>query len=360
MKDGIFYIYIMNKNFKKFIENARKIHGYKYEYIEYVNMKTPIKISYNGEIFIQNPQKHLLGRCPEKSIKKITTDEFIVKSKELWGNRFNYSKTIYNGSLKNIIIIDNITNIEYTQRANSHLSGINPFKKMTTKEFISLSIKNYGDDYDYSLVNYINYHKKIKLIFKETGEVFEQSPANHFSGYRPERLKKKDSEKFINESNIIHDNKYIYKKTDYNKSTINVLITCPEHGDFEKNPSIHLQGFGCPNCNESEGLKIISKFLNENNILYYKQHKFNDDNSLPFDFYISTMRTAIEFDDKHHYEPIDSFGGLRYYNKLKIINKLKSEYCENNFINLIRIKYNQIDDINKILWDNLKVFINKK
>ena len=35
-------------------------------------------------------------------------------------------------------------------------------------------------------------------------------------------------------------------------------------------------------------------------------------------------------------------------------DKFKEEYCEDNYINLIRIRYDQIDDIYRILWNNLK------
>jgi len=39
-------------------------------------------------------------------------------------------------------------------------------------------------------------------------------------------------------------------------------------------------------------------------------------------------------------------------------DKLKESYCEDNYIDLISIKYNDFDNIYQILWENLKKYIN--
>jgi hypothetical protein len=58
-----------------------------------------------------------------------------------------------------------------------------------------------------------------------------------------------------------------------------------------------------------------------------------------FDFYLPKYRTVIEFDGKQHYEPMEYFGGIESYERLKINDKIKSDYCEENYIDLIRIRY---------------------
>jgi hypothetical protein len=72
------------------------------------------------------------------------------------------------------------------------------------------------------------------------------------------------------------------------------------------------------------------------------------------------MRTCIEFDGEQHFLPLSFFGGQEALDKLKINDKIKNDYCEDNYINLIRIRYNQIDDINNILYENLKNHIKPK
>jgi hypothetical protein len=131
-----------------------------------------------------------------------------------------------------------------------------------------------------------------------------------------------------------------------------LIITCPIHGDFLQRPSSHMKGFGCSSCVESKGEKAIAKFLDKNNISYYRQHKFDDCKNifqLPFDFYIPRLRLCIEFDGKQHYEPMSLFGGIEAFEGLKINDNIKNEYCEDNYIDLVRIKYDQLDNIESYL-----------
>jgi hypothetical protein len=65
------------------------------------------------------------------------------------------------------------------------------------------------------------------------------------------------------------------------------------------------------------------------------------------------MRTCIEFDGKQHYEPMDFFGGLKAYESLRLNDKIKTDYCENNYINFIRIRYDKYDSIEEILNNNI-------
>jgi hypothetical protein len=46
---------------------------------------------------------------------------------------------------------------------------------------------------------------------------------------------------------------------------------------------------------------------------------------------------------------MDFFGGIKAYESLKLNDSIKNDFCEINCINLIRIKYDQIDNIDKIL-----------
>ena len=69
------------------------------------------------------------------------------------------------------------------------------------------------------------------------------------------------------------------------------------------------------------------------------------------------MRTCIEFNGIHHFQPFEYFGGSKTLDILKQNDKIKSDYCEDNFLNLIRIKYDQINIVDEILWENLKSFI---
>lgn len=345
---------------QEFLERARDKHGYKYQYPnlkDKILSSDDIEIEYNGELYTQKVVKHiLLGRCPEKNTPKKTTEQFIKESIDVWGNKYDYSLVEYKGAMKKVKII--YDGLIFEQVAISHLNGQAPEKNLTMENFIRKSKLKHGDKYDYSQVKFKDGNSAVMIGYQ--GIFYLQKPYHHLSGNKPENINlavKKTTKQFINEANKVHDFKYIYDKTNYVKNQVKVIITCPIHGDFEQRPLSHIQGSGCPNCNESRGEKEIAKFLNKYKINFERQKKFHDCRNvfdLPFDFYIPSKRTCIEFDGKQHYQPVDHFGGLKAYESLKINDKIKNDYCEDNYINLIRIRYDQVDDIYQILWNNLK------
>ena len=345
-----------------FLEKARSTHGYRYSYpnlSDVVMQKDIINVMYNDIVYEQRVLKHLKGSRPEQKQIRKTTEQFISESKLVWFDKYDYSLTEYVSAKNKVKII--YDDIVYEQYPNSHLVGYPVEGFLNQSIFLQKAKRKWGDKYDYSLVEFKNSNTKIKVILD--GEIYEQTAHNHLK-YAPERvLKRKTTEQFIKESNIIHDNKFNYDKTEYVKNQIKVTITCPIHGDFTQRPLSHLQGNGCSNCNESKGEKEIAKFLNKYDINYDRQHKFSDCKNifqLPFDFYIPSIRTCIEFDGEQHFLPLSFFGGQEALDKLKINDKIKSDYCEDNYISLIRIRYDQIDDIWRILWDNLKTHIKTK
>jgi len=112
---------------KEFLEKSRDLHGYKYDYIDLKDnfgVKDKIKILFEGEEYLQTVEKHLMGRCPEKNLNKLTTQEFIEKSKKIFGDKYDYSEAEYKGSLENVKII--LDGFVYHQRSQSHLEGISP------------------------------------------------------------------------------------------------------------------------------------------------------------------------------------------------------------------------------------------
>ena len=347
----------------EFLEKAREKHGYKYDYpnlSEKVLGNDIIDVLYEGIIYKQSVNKHIyLGRCPEKNTPRKTTQEFIEEARKVWGDRYDYSLVEYKGALKKIKIL--CDGVVLNQVAISHLQGLSPEKKLTKENFIRKAKKIFGNKYDYSQVKIKNGRTSVMIGYN--GIFYLQKPSDHLSGRCPEKKVlsvRKSIRQFINEANSVHDFKYNYDKSEYITNQTKLIITCPIHGDYQQRPLSHLQGCGCPNCGESKGEKEISKFLDKYNILYNRQHKFADCRNnfeLPFDFYLPSFRIAIEFDGKQHFEPLEFFGGIQSFEKLKENDKIKSDYCEDNYINLIRIKYDQINIIWEILWDNLKLFI---
>jgi hypothetical protein len=350
----------------EFLERARDKHGYKYQYPnlqDKVLLGDDIDILYEGVTYRQKVSKHInLGRCPEKNTPAKTTSQFIEEAKSVWGDKYDYSLVVYKGALKKVKII--YDGVVFEQTAVQHLKGLSPEKNLNKDNFIRKAKIKHGDKYDYSQVKFKNGNTAVMIGYQ--GIFYLQKPYHHLSGNCPENINlatKKTINQFISEANLVHDYRYNYDKSEYVSNQTKTIITCPIHGDFSQRPLSHLQGNGCPNCNESKGEKEISVFLEKHNISFERQKKFHDCRNifeLPFDFYLPKFRIAIEFDGKQHYEPLEFFGGLESYNRLKTNDKIKNDYCEDNYINLIRIRYDQIDDIYRILYDNLKNHIKTK
>ena len=56
---------------------------------------------------------------------------------------------------------------------------------------------------------------------------------------------------------------------------------------------------------------------------------------------------CIEYDGEQHSKPIKFFGGYKKKKKRKELDDIKTEYCKNNNINLLRINYDE-DIISKL------------
>jgi hypothetical protein len=361
-----------------FIEKAKELHNNKYDYsmINYFNnrIKVTIICPEHGE-FEQMPSSHLSGNgCPVcTNNKKFTSKIFIKKAKKVHGNKYNYSKVDYVNARTKIIIICS-KHGEFKQIPYSHLNGDNCMKcakkklgddkRKTKKKFIEDAKKIHGNKYNYSKTHYINTDTKIIIICPKHGE-FEQIPYSHLNGNGCKKcanifLSKKNAfttDEFILKARKVHGDKYDYSETNYVNAYNNVIIICPKHGEFEQNPHNHLREQGCPICKASKGEKVISNFLKENKIKFLRQKSFLEcrfKNKLLFDFYIPKLNCCIEFDGIQHFKEISVFGGKDGYNKRKITDKIKNEFCKDNDILLHRIKYN--DNITKEL---NKIFKNK-
>lgn len=282
-----------------FLETAHKIHGDRYDYsqIEYVNKTTPIKIicKEHGP-FMQTPETHRDGYgcslCSGK--RKPTTEEWVDSVKHLYDGRYDLSKVQY---------IDNKTPVEVV--CSKHGSF-------------------------YPIPN--NYRKGISGCPRCNDELKHERYSSN-------------TKEFIEKACKVHGDRYDYSKVDYYNKSRGVLIICKEHGEFEQAPSVHLSGSGCPKCkNKSQTIlfeKLQSIFVNEK-IEYEKRFKWLGLQSL--DIYFPKYSIGIEYDGIQHFEPVEHFGGEKYFEIIKIRDAKKDKLCLDNGCTLIRLKYDYKDE----------------
>ena len=237
--------------------------------------------------------------------------------------------------------------------------------KKSLNEWKKLANEKHNYTYDYSLITYIksDRHQKVPIRCKN-GHIFYMTIKDHIgSSKRKGNGCKKcskpcsNTESFIKLSNEKHGNKYDYSKSEYKGQKIKTIITCPKHGDFEQTPGNHYHlGRGCPRCRESKGEIEIRKWLESNNIHFVKEKTFEEcinDGRLKFDFYLTKENICIEYDGVQHFRPIERFGGIEEYEKLKIRDSINNKFCEENNIKLIRISYLQKNEIDYLLETNI-------
>lgn len=337
-----------------FINKANKIHNNKYDYslVNYKNNQTKIEIVclIHGS-FNQTPNTHLRGsNCPKCYGRNKTNNEIIEEFKQVHVDKYDYSKINYIKSTNKIDIICPIHGI-FKQTPKSHLrgSGCNKCagRNKTTEEFINECKLIHKNKYNYELVEYKSPRNKILIICPNHG-MFEQKAMSHLHGNGCDKCggtMELNNSIFIDRSNIIHDNKYDYSLVNYINNRTKVKILCPinDHGIFTQIPDAHLRGVGCPICKESHGERQIRIWLKNNKFNFESQKRFDDcrnEQPLPFDFYLPELNICIEFHGLQHYEPFDRFGGEEQFKIQKLRDKIKEDYCKNNSIQLIVIKYN--------------------
>lgn len=92
----------------------------------------------------------------------------------------------------------------------------------------------------------------------------------------------------------------------------------------------------------SNGEIYIATWLANHNLEFIPQYRFPecaDKRALPFDFYIPSMNTCIEYDGRQHYAPVRFFGGDTGFEKRKLHDDIKDRFCERAGIRLIRVPY---------------------
>ena len=305
-------------NIEEFILKATKVHGNKYDYssAKYINSRTKIDIiCLKHGVFSQLPTAHLFGqgcrKCGGENHRsklegylntrknqnrdkiKVCQDysaEFIKSANIIHCGKYNYGSIEY---------INRITPVKiycskhgyFWQAPNVHLMGSGcqecgsitqgNSKTKSAEKFIIDAQKIHGSKYDYSLVQYISSHIKVKIICKKHG-IFTQQPSLHLWGHdcekcgydKAQKAQALSQEEFLKRAKYVHGNKYDYSLVQYISGKNKVKIICKKHGIFEQRPENHALSLaqGCPKCGHVISVPEIA-WLNSLNIPPDKNHR---------------------------------------------------------------------------------------
>ena len=287
-------------------------------------------------------------------MRKLDNNEVIKRLEQLCCDKFSYDIDEYENTNKSIHLTCLLCGGVFERDLNAlTYNNTCPFcndkprnRKYSTREFIDTANKKHNNKYDYSETEYIKTDIKVCVIChekdvfgKEHGR-FYVTPHSHIGKSltgcpKCSRKNKKSTQDFINESNLIHNFKYNYSKTNYINAKKYVIITCPKHGDFKQQPNSHLMGQGCPVCSQSKVERKIKMFLEKENINFIPQYNPIWLKRMKLDFYLPDYNIGIEVQGLQHYKPIKYWGGDNNFKNVIKRDKLKKKLCLEHNIKLL-------------------------
>jgi hypothetical protein len=250
-------------------------------------------------------------KTEERKLKK-TTEMYLTDLFKKFPNnkeKYDYASTVYTGCSDPITVFCKKCGKYFTQKASYHLAGCgcricgrgfirNNGVPYTTETFIAEAKKVHGEEYDYSLTEFVNTTVKVQIIHKACGDVFEINPIDHLNGQRHGRCFgniKYTNDTFIEKARKAHGEKYDYSLVEIDTVKSVVKIICPLHGIFEQIAGDHLENHGCKKC--ANELKSTSKRFSKEQWLQ-KVFERNPLNKEKYDYsdtvYIN-CRTDISF-----------------------------------------------------------------
>lgn len=230
----------------------------------------------------------------------LTLSEFLIKAKNVHGEKYNYDKIFYLYEEEKITIVCNAHKVEFRQNVHKHLDGqgcpecsnkTRGNKSRSTKvDFVKKALSIHGNKYIYDKVDYIRSQDKVIITCKIHGD-FPMTPANHTHKTKPQGCRECSGtiswtqEKFIAKAKEIHkdengNNKYDYSNVKFVNSAEHVNIICLKHGVFSQTPSKHLQGQKCRKCSDEivakKNTRTREEFISQAKLIHSNKYDYNE------------------------------------------------------------------------------------
>jgi len=169
-------------------------------------------------------RKHGCPVCGGTS--KSNTSEFIEKANNIHDNKYEYMLVNYTGNRGKVQIVCREHGV-FEQTPKDHLDGCGCPKcggsaPLTQRDFLIRSMEVHGNKYDYSLAKYVTDSTKVIIICPSHGE-FKQAPMSHMRGAGCPICNKPGhfSEKLFNENEELKSRPgkiYLLEFTDINEN----------------------------------------------------------------------------------------------------------------------------------------------
>lgn len=200
---------------------------------------------------------------------------------------------------------------------------------------------------------YVNNYTKMHVRNVVCGHEWEADANSLLRGHDCQICKRENA--YIEQLRIKRPN--LKLMSHYEDSRLPIAVKCLLCGNefvgVAKNFLTHPTEY-CFNCAPpSLGAIRVRRVLDELSIAYSVEYKFPDCKNkrpLPFDFYIPKYNLCIEYDGEQHFRRRDGFwGGDEALEQMQYRDSVKTKYCEENGLHLLRIPYTEYDFVEEIV-----------
>lgn len=367
------------KTTEKFREEVRALVGGEYIILdEYDGADTAIKIKHMfcGAVNLQKPSNFLSGKRCKQCAKGKAAKTRIKSTEKIFLEKMKTTEFIvvsaYRGSdmpvtLRHKCGREVVVNAAYASKVLCPRCTISHSKKLNSSDFREYIKETRGSEYEL-LGEYTNAHEKTAIRHVSCGFVWHVTPSKFKEGTKCPKCSKvlplssDRLKEFIKEAGLSDEYQVL---NEFDSGKVEAILHHNTCGSSYSTKAIYFRrGSRCPVCNESKGERAIRVFLQRNYVKFKAQEPLEgcvDKQPLPFDFVIKNHNQilAIEFDGEEHYKPIEFFGGLKKYADRTRKDAIKTQYCADNGIPLIRIPYWDFDNIDAILTEKLLPMLNR-
>lgn len=247
-------------------------------------------------------------------------------------------------------------------------------RALSQEEFLAKLKEAHGNEFEL-LSPYTRNSDKVKLLHKKCGKIIEKQASKMINAH-PEgcyycngKNRWKTTKSFQQELDERFPNKYTVLG-EYVRARQKLLVRNNFCGhEYMASPDNLLRGKGCPLCGikNSKYARFVEEYLKGHKISFVREKIFEDcinKRPLPFDFYLSDFNVCIEVDGEFHYiQPWnDDSNKFRVGNskleEVQFRDGIKTKYCENNQIKLIRLPYFEFKNFETILNEELSLYVN--
>lgn len=217
------------------------------------------------------------------------------------------------------------------------------FKKILNDKFNGEFIMKEGTSYIRSSAPLFLTHLVCGKSFKTYWGTFGPNGACPYC--KKTSKKRMTNEEFLSRVSNEFKDEYIFI-TEYSSALEPVCVEhklCGERRNLRASHIMYGDITGCPYCESmSMGENLVKQCLKELKIKFIYQKRFDECKNiytLPFDFYLPDYNVAIEYDGIQHFSAVKYFGGNEKYKRQVDNDNIKSDFCNNSGIRLLRINY---------------------